>query len=63
MSIFKKEDLKNLARKIANDWLEQNELMALLQKDLCYNGAEDLIDIMCIKKVLEIKGLKYKIAN
>lgn len=63
LSIFKKEDLKNLARKIANDWLEQHELMALLQKDLCYNDAEDLIDIMCIKKVLEIKGLKYKIAN
>ena len=63
LSIFKKEDLKNLARKIANDWLEQHELMALLQKDLCYNDAEDLIDIMCIKKVLEIKDLKYKIAN
>lgn len=62
LSIFRVEDLRILAKQVAEDWVSYRDVMINLQNDgMTYTDAEDILDVMCIRKVLKVGDFQYRV--
>ncbi|WP_313029458.1 DUF6371 domain-containing protein [Soonwooa sp.] len=61
LKIFNIEDLQKLSKRIASNWTDYREIIKkLISEGMTQDDAEDILDIMCIRNVLQVGDFAYK---